>query len=83
MQPLNVSRDDLMDIAEMMKKIEDSIIDTLDGNAANLGMSALMSATINCIMRQCTTVQEAKIYRQIYMSIFDDAISSMQIDDKN
>ena len=82
MEQPDVPQDDLMDVAEMMTKLEDFISDTLEGNATNLGMSALMSATINCIMRQCRTVHEARMYRQIYMQIFDGAISSIRIEEK-
>ena len=79
----NVSRDDLLDVMEMTKKIETYVERVLKGNEKNLGMSALMSATVNCVLSQCSTIQEIQMYRNIFVQIFDGSIMNVKIKDKD
>lgn len=78
-----VSRDDLFDVMEMTQKIESAIDRVLRGNEKTLGMSALMSATVNCILSQCSTIQEIHMYRNIFMQILDSTILNIKIKDKD
>jgi len=77
-----ISRDDLLDVMEMTRKIESYIDRILKGNDKNLGMSALMSATVNAVLSQCSTIQEIHMYRNIFVSIFDSSILNIKIKDK-
>lgn len=79
----NIPRDDLLDVMEMTKKLEGSIYRILKDNEVNLGMSALMSATINTVLSQCKTIQEIQMYRNIFIQIFDSAILNVKIKDSN
>lgn len=78
----NVSRDDLLDVMEMTQKLEANIFRILKGNEKNLGMSALMSATVNAMLAQCSTIQEIHMYRNIFMQIFDSTILNIKIKEK-
>ena len=49
----HVPPDDLLDVMEMTKKIEGYIGRVLKNNDFNLAMSALISATTNCLLAQC------------------------------
>lgn len=75
----NVSQDDLIDVMEMANKIEESIYDILEGNSERLAISALMSATINIMLGQCTTLDEVAFYRNIYMQMLDNSIRAIKI----
>lgn len=75
----DVSRDDLLDVMEMTKKIESSIERTVKGNDKNLAISAIMSATINSVLSQCSTVQEIQMFRNVFMQIFDASILNVKI----
>lgn len=77
------SRDDLLDVMEMTKKIKSSIERTVKGNQTNLAMSAIMSATINSILSQCSTFQEIQMYRNVFMQIFDASIMNVKIKKKD
>lgn len=75
----NISRDDLLDVMEMTNKIESYIDRTLRGNEKNLGMSALMSASVNAVLSQCSTIQEIHLYRNLFVQIFDSTILNVKI----
>jgi len=74
-----VPNDDLLDVMEMTQKLESYICDVLQENEMTLCMSALMSATINCILAQCQTLDEVVFYRNIFMDIFDSSIRTIKI----
>jgi len=75
----NVPQDDLLDVLEMTRKIEIFMAKTLDQVDATLAMSAVMNATINCILSQCTTMDEVLFYRRILSEFFDTSIRTIRI----
>lgn len=77
-----VPHDDLLDVVEMTQKLESHISSILQENELTLSMSALMSATINCIISQCTNFDEVVFYRNIFMQIFDSSIRAIKIKEK-
>ena len=79
MQNSDIPQDDLLDVMEMTLKLENYISHLLRENSLHLGMSALMSATINCILGQCRTIEEVKFYRTIFSQIFDNTIRDIDI----
>jgi hypothetical protein len=79
MEQIPLSQDDLLDVTEMTRKIEGHISEVLKDNDLVLAMSALISASINCILVQCKTMEHALLYRNIFMGTFDFAIKNIQI----
>ena len=75
----DIPKDDLMDIIEMTDKIEVFINTLLEENQVNLGMSALMGASINCMLAQCETLEEILMCRNTFVRILDDCIRNIQI----
>ena len=75
----NVPQDDLQDVMEMTKKMEDFIGETLREAEISLAMSALMNATINSMISQCETVNEAMMYKTLLTTFYDAAIRAMKI----
>lgn len=74
-----ISQDDLLDVMEMTNKMETYISSVLHENDRNLAISALMSASINCMLGQCKTLDEVVFYRNLFMQILDSSIQSIQI----
>jgi len=79
MEDPQIPQDDLMDVLEMTRDIEAHISKVLAENDLNLALSALMSAAINSIMSQCTTLDEVVYYRNLFMLSFDSSIKSIKI----
>lgn len=77
-----IPQDDLLDVMEMTQKLESYISHVLKENEPTLGMSALMSATINSMLAQCKTLDEVVFYRNIFMQIFDSSIRNIKIQGK-
>lgn len=82
MENPSVPQDDLMDVMEMTQKLEHHISHILKENDMTLAMSALMSASINCILDQCKTLDEIIFYRNIFIQIFDSSILAIKIKEK-
>lgn len=82
MEPPSVPQDDLLDVMEMTQKLEAHMCRILGENEISLAMSALMSASINCMLAQCKTLDEVVFYRNIFMQIFDSSIRSIKIKEK-
>jgi len=82
MEMPHIPHDDLMDVMEMTNKMEMYISNVLQENDRNLAMSALMSASINCMLGQCKTLDEVVFYRNLFMQILDSSIRSIQIKGK-
>ena len=74
-----VPQDDLMDVMEMTEKLENYITSVLRDNDKNLAMSALMSATINCMLGPCKTLDEVMLYRNIFIEILDGTIRTIKV----
>jgi len=79
MQPPDVSRDDLLDVMEMTEKLETYIYKKIKGNERSLGISALMSASINSMIGLCSTMDEVIVLRNTFIQIFDTAIKEIKI----
>ena len=75
----HIPQDDRMDVMEMTNKMEGYITHVLKDNERNLAMSALMSATINCMLGQCSTLDEVMFYRNLFMQILDSSIRTIEI----
>lgn len=82
MEPPAVPQDDLLDVMEMTQKLEAYISQILKENDLTLAMSALMSASINCTLAQCRTLDEVMFYRNIFMQIFDSSIRQIKLKEK-
>jgi len=74
-----IPQDDLMDVIEMTDALETCISSVIKGNEKNLAMSALMSASVNCLLDQCETLQEVAFYRHLLVHILDNTIKRIQI----
>jgi hypothetical protein len=79
MAETSISQDDLEDVREMTDKIELFIQETIEDCEERIAMSSIMSASINCILMQCKSVQMALFYRNIFISILDDSISNIRL----
>jgi hypothetical protein len=75
----DISQDDLMDVLEMTRKMEEYISTVLSDNDRQLSISALMSASINCMLENCKTLDEVIFYRNIFIQILDNSIRHIQI----
>lgn len=75
----SIPQDDLIDVMEMTKALEKQISETLNGNQSSLAISALMSASINCMVAQCKTLSELMFFRNIFMQTIDSAIVAIKI----
>lgn len=77
-----IPQDDLLDVMEMTKKLENYISSVLKENELTLAMSALMSASINCILGQCKTLDEVVFYKNVFTNIFESSIRSIRLKEK-
>lgn len=75
----DIPKDDLMDIIEMTDKIEVFINTLLEENQTHIGMSALMGASINCMLAQCDTLDEILLCRNAFMRLLDACIRDTQV----
>ena len=82
MEPSDIPQDDLLDVIEMTDKIEGYISKVIKGNERHLAVSALLTASINCMLSQCETVEEIVICGTIFMQILDSSIRAIQIKEK-
>ena len=82
MQPPEVSKDDLLDVMEMTEKLENYIFKKLKGNERSLGISAIMSASINSMIALSSTMDEVITLRDTFIQVFDTAIKEIKIKDK-
>lgn len=81
MENATVPSDDLLDVLEMTQKIESYVTLILQDNAFNLSMSALMNATINCILKQCNNLDEVFFYRNLLIEFFDQTIETINVEE--
>jgi len=79
MNYFNVPQDDLQDVLEMTKKIENYMCNILHDAELSLSLSAVMNASINCILSQCKTMEEVMFYRAVFMHFFDSSINAIKI----
>jgi len=78
MRNKQVSKDDLLDVQEMTRRLEEAMSLILQDNDMDLAVSALMSSTINCIFGQCSTIQEIEHYRNVFIKIMNSAADSIK-----
>lgn len=74
-----VPLDDLLDVSEMTQKLENYISHIIKDSEVDLGMSALISATINSMLANAKTFEEIVVYRNVFMEIFDSTIKNINI----
>lgn len=74
----SIPQDDLLDVVEMTHKIENYISVVCDDQSCELAISSIISASINCILNQCDTLQEVIFYRNIFVELLDSTISSIR-----
>ena len=74
-----IPHDDLLDVSEITMKIEKYIAKSLFGHSQDISMSALMSATINSLTKQCCTIEELVFHRNLFIQILDDTIRQIKI----
>lgn len=75
MQLPDIPPDDLIDIAQLTESIENCIYHILEDNDLNLAFSSLISAFINYLIDQCSTLDEIIYYRNLFVKIIDYSIS--------
>lgn len=79
MESPHISQDDIMDVLEMTTKIEKYVNSILNENDKNISMSALISATVNCTLSQCRSLDEIMFYKVFFMELFDDTIRRVKL----
>lgn len=82
MNKSTVPQDDIDDVKEMTDALEKYMFHVLKDNEPRLSMSALMSATLNSILDQCSSIDEVVFYRNIFVAIFDATIQTIRIKGK-
>jgi hypothetical protein len=74
----SIPQDDLIDVTELADKLEDSMYDILSGNQRNIAISALMSASINCMYSQCRNMEQALFYKNLFIQILQNSTAALQ-----
>ena len=74
-----IPQDDVIDVMEMTDRMEKYMMRVLKNQDPNLGMSALISASINCLWALCNSMDEVVFYSNMLMSVLDNSIRHMQI----
>ena len=75
----SVPQDDFLDVLEMTQKIEAAVYEILEDIDHNLATSALISASINCLVAQCDTLEDMFFHRNLFTQMFDKTIRSARI----
>lgn len=81
MEKVPISQDDLQDVMEMTVKIETFISNVLEGNEQSLSISALMSASINSLIRQCSYKEEVAFYRNVFVELLDSVTNTIELNE--
>jgi hypothetical protein len=79
MYPYPIPYDDIVDVIEMTDKIKSRVLDIFEETDPHLAVSALIGASTQCMLLQCTTLDEVKFYRNLFMQILDDSIKTIRI----
>ncbi len=74
-----IPQDDLMDVMEMTQRLERYILRALKDQDHMLAMSALISASVNCLWAKCNSFDQVVFFRNMLMEILDRSIHHMQI----
>jgi hypothetical protein len=75
----SLSQDDILDVAELTDKLEEFIYDTLEQHDGRIAMSALMSASVNCMLTQCNDLEQVMYYRHLFIFVLDNSIRNIKI----
>jgi len=73
------TRDDLEDVYQLTNELEKAIYEILKDNSYELGISALLSATINSLINQCSNAAELIEYKRIINDCFNNAIITLKM----
>lgn len=79
MTPPDIPLDDILDIKDLVAKIEPFISDFLEDVDLHVALSALMSTTIRLVAVQCDTVEEMIFYRNLFFKGFDTYIRQTKL----
>lgn len=75
-------QDDLLDVIEMVDKIENFVDTVLQGNDKNLAVSAIISAAINLLIKCSSSITEVKYLRSLLDFTFKDYIRELEKEQK-
>ncbi len=73
------SRDDIEDIIQISRELENHIQKILTGNDEQICMSSLANAISNIIIENSQTIEEIIKYRNFLLEVFDKKIMIIQI----
>lgn len=79
MSEFSISPDDLEDLKELVSDLQDMMGSILEDQEFNIAFSALMSATLNCTLGQCETIDEVMMYRNIFINGMNSFIRSIKL----
>ncbi len=66
--------DDIDDVIELQMKIENAIIEICTGHDASLAISALMTATVNCLITNSDDYDHLLFHRNVLLKLYDMAL---------
>jgi len=72
MERIKPTPDDVADVEEMSTKIEDYILDQLEGVDLRIAMSVLISASLTVLYTKCETEEKAMIYRLMFILMLEE-----------
>ena len=78
MEKPQLPQDDLEDVMDMTDKIEDFATFIVKEAPINIAMSALISATTNCILAKCESIGQAIFFRNLLLEVMDKTIGEMK-----
>lgn len=77
MDKVQFSQDDVFDVVELVDKIEASIDEIIKDQPKFIAMSAVISASINSIIKNCSSIPEIVKYYEIFKELMDASISNI------
>lgn len=83
MEPINLSMDDVHDVQDMTKELEEYIKEKFNDYDSRLVFSAMMSVFINKTIEQSESIVDLIVKREILFGVFDQIIASIKDEDKD
>lgn len=77
MERLDISQDDLLDVAELSMKIETFVNQVLEDTELNVAFSSLMSGSINSLLARCQNKGEVLFYGNLFIQIIDNTMRTV------
>lgn len=74
-----ISPDDIDDVIELTRKLQDQIFETLRDNELGIAMSALVSAFTESLIAQCDDIDEVIFYRDVTIHLFRKKIKEIRL----